>query len=387
MMAINIKTLSINQYQFCRLKPSTAMMELKEARRIESLSSRKWEEDMCMDCLVKIFERVGLESLMFNIPFVCKSWYKASLDPICWKVLDFQFMYINEEEEEEEDGSGKSSLIEKWRWPLSSIQFIKVAVHRNGGMATQVLFPKYHYHCLHHILSDYLFNANTLEHVLERCPALKTLILPDFRSYLAAKETNECFLKMISKLKNLESLTTFSTACYFREILDKIHIHCPNFQSLTVQAYISENIASAIVTLFPNIKHLVISDTFIDRDTLIIILSGCTKLELLHVTNCKGFDADDAMIMKLASHIKIFKLQSSGVCEDDDFFAFGSDDDSEDFAFGSEDEYDNQDHDGSHHNRQEHNGCDSHDGSHHNRQEHNGSDSDSDSDSDSYLGL
>ena len=30
-----------------------------------------------------------MESLLLDVPLVCKSWYKASLDPMCWKHLHF----------------------------------------------------------------------------------------------------------------------------------------------------------------------------------------------------------------------------------------------------------------------------------------------------------
>ena len=48
----------------------------------------KWE-DLNMDCLVNVIGRVGIESLVLDVPFVCKSWYKVTLDPRCWKSLLF----------------------------------------------------------------------------------------------------------------------------------------------------------------------------------------------------------------------------------------------------------------------------------------------------------
>ncbi|CAL8121701.1 unnamed protein product [Prunus armeniaca] len=43
-----------------------------------------------MDCLVKVLEKVGMESLLLDVPFVCKSWYyKATLNPSCWQSLIF----------------------------------------------------------------------------------------------------------------------------------------------------------------------------------------------------------------------------------------------------------------------------------------------------------
>ncbi|KAL7177290.1 hypothetical protein ACSBR2_030609 [Camellia fascicularis] len=42
-----------------------------------------------MDCLVNVLGRVGIESLLIDVPFVCKSWYKATESPLCWRQLDF----------------------------------------------------------------------------------------------------------------------------------------------------------------------------------------------------------------------------------------------------------------------------------------------------------
>ena len=53
------------------------------------MAGKKWE-DLEKDCLVNIFTRVGTESLLYDIPLVCKSWDRASLDPSCWKIINFQ---------------------------------------------------------------------------------------------------------------------------------------------------------------------------------------------------------------------------------------------------------------------------------------------------------
>ncbi|CAL5436916.1 unnamed protein product [Camellia sinensis] len=46
------------------------------------MEGRKWEE-LNMDCLVNVLGRVGIESLLLDIPFVCKSWSKAALKNFC----------------------------------------------------------------------------------------------------------------------------------------------------------------------------------------------------------------------------------------------------------------------------------------------------------------
>ncbi|KAF3327531.1 F-box/LRR-repeat protein [Carex littledalei] len=58
-----------------------------EIEDASNLTSRKWE-DLPINCLVLIFKKVEIPCLTLSVPFVCKSWYEASLDPACWKVLD-----------------------------------------------------------------------------------------------------------------------------------------------------------------------------------------------------------------------------------------------------------------------------------------------------------
>ncbi|KAL4618877.1 hypothetical protein ACB092_06G042200 [Castanea dentata] len=53
------------------------------------LAGSKWE-DLNKDCLVNVVTRLGTKSLLIVIPFVCKSWYRVSLDPSCWQTITFQ---------------------------------------------------------------------------------------------------------------------------------------------------------------------------------------------------------------------------------------------------------------------------------------------------------
>lgn len=38
---------------------------------------------------MNVFGRVGMRSLLLNVPFVSKSWHRVSLDPSCWQRLIF----------------------------------------------------------------------------------------------------------------------------------------------------------------------------------------------------------------------------------------------------------------------------------------------------------
>ncbi|KAF5205525.1 F-box/LRR-repeat protein [Thalictrum thalictroides] len=245
---------------------------------------RKWE-DLHTDCLVKIFATVDIESLIVHLPLVCKSWYKASLDPLCWKFLDFEYLHL---------ATSFKKLFHTQ--DLCAKKAIKYAVKSSCGIATEVAFP------------PSLVYANILQYVLERCPALKSLTLP--YKFIDPCLENEliCVPKLINKWKNLESLK-LSSDYYFEEILTQINIHCKKFVSLTVEAHhVTEQVASAIVTFVPNIKYLEISSFFLHRDDLMLILSGCRKLELLDLNECLGnFNTNDAEIVAMTSHIKRFE--------------------------------------------------------------------------------
>ena len=44
------------------------------------MEGRKWD-GLNDGTLVNALGRVGMESLLLDVPFVCKSWYKASREP------------------------------------------------------------------------------------------------------------------------------------------------------------------------------------------------------------------------------------------------------------------------------------------------------------------
>lgn len=96
-----------------------------------------------MDCLVNIFGRVGMESLLLDIPFVCKSWYKASLDSSCWQCLIFPDFTADL-------GLEPNTLCQRFvseyridKSRFSSTTFVKFVVNRSRGKATSITIPAY----------------------------------------------------------------------------------------------------------------------------------------------------------------------------------------------------------------------------------------------------
>ncbi|KAF3955044.1 hypothetical protein CMV_019692 [Castanea mollissima] len=230
------------------------------------MAGPKWE-DLQKDCLVNILTRVGTESLLYDIPFVCKSWYRASLDPSCWKIINFQEL------------------------PLAD-EYLKLIINRSQGNATSVMLPT--------SCPDEVFR-----YLADKCPALKALYLPSVMGI------NRSFVlpEVISKWKNLELLKIGRPCIHNMErILEEISLHCKNFCHLEIDniPIIQAEEASAIVTFLPNIRYLHLRHGVIDQKSLKIILQGCKKLVHLDVRDSLLFECDD-QLLELASHIANFQ--------------------------------------------------------------------------------
>ncbi|KAF9601056.1 hypothetical protein IFM89_015982 [Coptis chinensis] len=274
-----------------------------------SVDVRKWE-DMNIDCLTNVFERVGWEALTLHLPLVCKSWYKVSLYPQFWKNLDFKSLhpgYI----------VSTKCIVDENVWlpddimdPLSietrdlelfvdpDVIMVKVAISRSCGMATKLVVP-------------FCFMEDWVEDFLMS------------RSFHQGDE--KAFMKLFSMLRSLEVLVLGPFDGYFWAILVGISHHCKNFLALSTNGYIYEEEASAIVELLPSIKYLKLRGSRISHNSLMVILDGCKELVLLDVSDCTGFDAGDEEILNLASRIKIFISEGSSVGRYFDYLDFGDD--------------------------------------------------------------
>ncbi|KAM7488838.1 hypothetical protein LguiB_026322 [Lonicera macranthoides] len=249
------------------------------------MERRKWE-DMNTDCLANIFGRVGIDSLGLNIPFVCKSWYKATLNPLCWQYLNLQHQYVS-------IFQGTLQFV-KLRFPKRDFNAVlKSAANRSQGCTTEVVLPKF---C----------TTEELLYLSEKCPALKFLSAPK----VISSDQSPTFPSIISKWKNLEKLELCGQK-YLKEIIVQVSLHCKNFVGLSVTyCKISVDEAQALVTLLPNIKHLVLHGSELKRSDLVTILKGCRKLVHFDVSNCFGFKSNDAEILERSSQITTFICKS-----------------------------------------------------------------------------
>lgn len=55
---------------------------------------RRWE-DMEIDILVKIFQRMNIYELTSGVAHVCHTWRMAACDPLLWKTLDLSLLKSN----------------------------------------------------------------------------------------------------------------------------------------------------------------------------------------------------------------------------------------------------------------------------------------------------
>lgn len=257
------------------------------------LEKRRWEE-MDEDCLVNIFQRLGLEDLTLGVPFVCKSWFRASLDPLCWRVLDLEPL----------DFMPWSNFTKRFMRQYSLRQFsftgfMKLLAVRSRGSAVELRFPLVFGASVHD-----LFYASA------ECPGLKKVVLPNLLS-----EDEVYIPELVGKWKELELLEMQSKPASFLEMVAQISLNCNNFAALRMFGSIKPDDASAIIKLLPKLKHLCFDKSYLPKEQLLMIMDGCKELEILSVRDCIGFEADEE-IMKRALGIKFFDCEGSKLFDD-----------------------------------------------------------------------
>ncbi|XP_059630061.1 F-box protein FBW2-like [Cornus florida] len=216
------------------------------------MEERKWE-DLNLDCLLNVYERLGVESLVLDIPFVCKSWYKATLSPQCWRHIKLPMLSC--------DFGSRLKYADRVE-ELGVRGIIKFAIKRSARSVVSLEMPG-NLSCK----SD----KDLLVYIANECPVLKDLTLS---TDLSASEMS-IIPGLISKWKNLE-----------RDAWD-------------------------VAALLPNLKYLDLSYAHLYDAHLDIILQGCKELLYLDVRYCVGFEEDDDEILKLASHIPTFLCEGS----------------------------------------------------------------------------
>ncbi|KAG6479268.1 hypothetical protein ZIOFF_062730 [Zingiber officinale] len=117
--------------------------------------------------------------------------------------------------------------------------------------------------------------------------------------------------ELVRRSKDLEHLEMETKPSSFLEAVAEIGLNCPWFVGLKVRGLIGREDAKALARCLPELKHLELSKSYLSKsyltkDELLVVISGCRKLETLTVKDCLGFQADDE-ILKLVSRIERFE--------------------------------------------------------------------------------
>ncbi|XP_018681733.2 F-box protein FBW2-like isoform X1 [Musa acuminata AAA Group] len=259
---------------------------------------RRWE-DMQVDCLVNIFRRLGLDDLTVSVPFVCTCWWRASLDPVCWRVLNLRSLDFRTWSQFSRSFGSRYRLK-----TLSFSAFLRLVVHRSHGSASELIFP----------LSSGA-SVHDLAYVsINSCPGLRTLALPD----KLMLEDDLRIPELIGRWKDLEQLELETKPTSFLETVAAIGHNCTRFARLKVRGLIGKEDASVIAMCLPELKQLELSGSYLTKDELAVIVSGCRKLERLTATDCLGFQADEELL-RLASGIHSFEHEGSKLLSDNGY--------------------------------------------------------------------
>ncbi|KAH7656096.1 RNI-like protein [Dioscorea alata] len=263
---------------------------------------RRWE-DMDMDCLVSIFQRLGLDDMVLSVPFVCKSWHKASLDPHCWKVLNFSTLDFIPLSHFAHRFTSLYSLKS-----FSVFNFMKLVLHRSAGFAVELFFPPWLDAPLAQLTS--FFNE---------CSRLKIIVLPRLLS-----QDEMMIPEFIGGFKELEYLEMQCKPGCFLELVKEINLKCRNLVGISMAGYVKHEDALAMVNLIPKLKYLNMSKSYMEKESLMVIVNGCRYLERLEVKGCFALEVDDE-ILRRASYIKTFKYEGCRTAQE--YFDDSEDDD------------------------------------------------------------
>lgn len=118
------------------------------------MEERKWE-NLKEDCLVNIFGRLDVESLLLDVPLVCKHWYRATCNPLSWQNLVFSVDIFTSRL-----ADPINSRAPDFTYEISKL--IEFVVGRSQGCATTIVLPD----CIRRV--DLVF-------VSDKCPSLKVL--------------------------------------------------------------------------------------------------------------------------------------------------------------------------------------------------------------------
>lgn len=249
---------------------------------------------MEIDCLVCIFQKLSMKDLTLSVPFVCTTWFRASLSPLCWRVLDLRqldFMPLSK------FGDQFASRYRVQCFSFST--FLKFAVRRSCGSAVELRFPLF-----------FKVSMEDLVYASNECPRLKILGMDSLNL-----EDEMHFPKLVGKWKELQQLEIEFKPSSFPDLAAEISLNCKKFRGLSMTSSITKEDASAIVTYLPKLHNLNLSRSYLPKIELLAIMDGCKELETLGANDCIGFRPNDEDVMQRASGLK-FESKGSKLMED-----------------------------------------------------------------------
>ncbi|XP_009397514.2 F-box/LRR-repeat protein At3g48880 isoform X2 [Musa acuminata AAA Group] len=235
---------------------------------------------------------VAVVNCLITIP---KCWRRASLDPGCWRRLDFRSL----------DFMPWSHFSRSFNscYRLSSLSFsafMRFVVARSRGSAAELLFPL-----------SFGASIQDLTFVSMKCPRLKRLALPE--NFML--EDDLLIPELVGRWRDLEQLEMETKPSSFLEMIAVIGRNCSRFGRLKVRGLIGKEDARAIVDCLPDLNHLELSKSYLTKEELVVIVNGCRKLERLTVKDCLGLQVDDEVV-RSASRIKCFEHEGSKLLDD-----------------------------------------------------------------------
>ncbi|PKA66015.1 F-box/LRR-repeat protein [Apostasia shenzhenica] len=239
------------------------------------------------DCLVNIFSRLGLDDLTVGVPFVCKSWSRASANPHCWRTLDFGSLDLKPSSP---FAKRCASLYYPSRFTFSG--FLKLAIARSHGAALDLRFSP-------------LFPASlqVLSCASNGCPKLKALGLPRI-----CMEDEGRFFELLGKWRKLEWLEMESKPSMLANLARQIGHHCEKFQGLKIRGSIGKEDVAAIVESLPKLRFLDLSGSRLAKEEVLAVVDGCRDLKRFSLNDCLGFEADEE-VKRRASGIEELELE------------------------------------------------------------------------------
>lgn len=156
-------------------------------------------------------------------------------------------------------------------------------------------------------------------YIFGRCSRLKIIVLPRLLS-----QDEMMIPEFVAGFKELEYLEMQCKPRCFLEVVKEINLKCRNLVGLSMTGYVKHEDALAMVNLIPKLKYLNLSKSYMEKESLMVIVNGCRYLERLEVKGCFALEVDDE-ILRRTSYIKTFKYEGCRTAQE--YFDDSEDDD------------------------------------------------------------